>query len=83
MLVVMLVEMGCHVRIATEAVSTSDYTSYPEKYESVEALLSQIEEQEPENAFYRIELTSWYTLMTLHCINIEAFRSFPLWQTAR
>lgn len=62
MLVVMLVEMGCHVRIATEAVSTSDYTSYPEKYESVEALLSQIEEQEPENAFYRIELTSWYTL---------------------
>jgi uncharacterized membrane protein YfhO len=60
-LIVLLVEMGCHVRIGTEAVSTSDYLSYPEKYTQTEALLSYIEEQETELGG-RTELTSWYTL---------------------
>lgn len=60
MMLVMLVEMGCHVRTSTEAVSTSDYVSYPEKYEETEALLQQLEKED--DAFYRTEITSWYTL---------------------
>jgi len=45
MMLVMLVEMGCHVRTSTETVSTSDYVSYPEKYEETEALLQQLEKR--------------------------------------
>lgn len=60
MILVMLVEMGCHVRTSTEAVSTSDYVSYPEKYEETEALLQQLEKED--DGFYRTEITSWYTL---------------------
>lgn len=60
MMLVMLVEMGCHVQMSTEAVSTSDYVTYPEKYKEVEALLQQLEKED--DTFYRTELTSWYTL---------------------
>ena len=57
----LLFEMFLHVRISTQAVGTSDYTSYPTKNAEVQQLLEDIDTGD-DSLFYRTEIASWYTL---------------------
>ncbi|MBQ8514930.1 MAG: YfhO family protein [Ruminococcus sp.] len=57
----LLVEMFLHVRISTQAVGTSDHTSYPTKNAETRQLLEEINAAD-DSLFYRTEMTSWYTL---------------------
>lgn len=58
---VMAVEMFCNTRVGVSEVGTSDYNSYPFVVDSVKSLQQQLEEQD-DSLFYRMEMSSEYTL---------------------
>lgn len=59
--IVLCIEMNSFVKLSTEGVSTSDYTSYPTKYKASKEVIDSIEKQE-EDTFSRAEFSSTYTL---------------------
>ena len=54
-------ECLANAKLGVETVGNSSYVSYPDKYENVEELLNNIDEQETD-LFYRTEMRSTYTL---------------------
>ncbi len=54
-------EMFMQARTGTDAVGTSDYTSYPTRNDEIQQLLDEIDENDDE-LFYRTEISTWYSL---------------------
>jgi len=75
MTVVICFEMFENTRIGTEKVSTSDYVSYPSTIESVSTLLDEIETQD-DSLFYRMEISTTYTLNDLALYGYNGLSQF-------